>query len=256
MQNNEDSNSLTRQHIEQYGLSIVIIEATNYLPSFAYSIGLWETYKHPEIICFGFSTKTLHILINDVSEVIKRGSRIMPGEAYDNFLQGGNTFFVMVNPSYLPNYFGAAIEYYGSKNFEALQFVWPDRKNKFPWQPGFEKEFIYKQPLLDRNTDFKFREARNVAIFTTKQWLEQRKPITKVVHDNDGDWQFLTGDQMPEDICIVALEQMAKSDPTLNEIFNLDYGEYAERNFIGDIWVRGLSEIEEDEMSDDESAEV
>ncbi|MDR0265416.1 MAG: hypothetical protein LBJ04_19525 [Sphingobacterium sp.] len=28
--------------------------------------------------------------------------------------------------------------------------------------------------------------------FTTRQWIEESKPILRVVHDNDGDWQFLT----------------------------------------------------------------
>jgi hypothetical protein len=66
-----------------------------------------------------------------------------------------------------------------------------------------------------------------------------------VVHDEDGDWQFLTGDQMPEDVKIVALEQMTLYDPTLNDVFNLDYGEEAERNFIGDKWIRNSSTPEE-----------
>lgn len=39
---------------------------------------------------------------------------------------------------------------------------------------GFEKEYIYKQPLLDRNAEFKFREADTLGIFTTQQWLEEQ----------------------------------------------------------------------------------
>src|SRR4030095_13733646 len=95
-----------------------------------------------------------------------------------------------------------------------------------------------KQPLLDRNVDFKFREARNLATFTTRQWIEEQKPILHVVHDDDGDWQFLTGDQMPEDIKIVGLEQLVLRDKTLNEIFDLEYGEEARRKFIGGQWTR------------------
>jgi hypothetical protein len=49
----------TSADIEKYGLSVIIIEATEYLPSFAYSIGLWQKFSHPEIICFGLTTKTL-----------------------------------------------------------------------------------------------------------------------------------------------------------------------------------------------------
>ncbi len=95
--------------------------------------------------------------------------------------------------------------------------------------------------MLDRNANFKFREAKNVAVFTTRQWLEEKKPILRVVHDADGDWQFLTGDQIPEDIKIVALEQMTLRDPTLNDVFNLDYREEANRNFVIDKWIRNSS---------------
>jgi hypothetical protein len=45
--------------IEKFGWEVLIIEATEYLPSFAYTVGLWENYKHPEIISFGLTTKTL-----------------------------------------------------------------------------------------------------------------------------------------------------------------------------------------------------
>ena len=50
---------------------------------------------------------------------------------------------------------------------------------------------------------------------------------------------------MPDDIKIVALEQMTLKDPTLNDIFNLDYGEAAERSFIGDKWTRSTSQTDE-----------
>ena len=52
-----------------------------------------------------------------------------------------------------------------------------------------------------------------------------RKPILRVVHEHDGDWQFLTGDQMQEDIKIVALEQLVLRDKTLNDVRDLEYGE-------------------------------
>jgi len=35
------------------------------------------------------------------------------------------------------------------------------------------------------------------------------------------------------------LKHMVEKDPTLNDLFNLDYGEQAERKSIDDIWIRG-----------------
>ncbi|HKG07032.1 MAG TPA: hypothetical protein VKB19_11265 [Pedobacter sp.] len=43
---------------------------------------------------------------------------------------------------------------------------------------------------------------------------------------------------MPEDIQIVALEQLILHDNTLNEVFDLQYGWAAERDFLGGPWTR------------------
>lgn len=147
---------------------------------------------------------------------------------------------MQVDPECIKDYFGYAIWFNQTSNFPALQLVWTDRQNRYPWEDGFEDEFKFIQPLLDRNAAFKFLEEKNLAVFTTRQWLEEKKPILRVVHEEDGDWQFLTGDQMPEDIRIVALEQMTIHDPTINELFNLEYGQVAERAFVGDKWIRSF----------------
>lgn len=224
--------------IEQYGLSVVLIEATDYLPSFAYSIGLWQTYNHPEIICIGLRINTMHEIINDVADLIKNGHSIEPNKPYIEIFENNKAIFLKVDDRNLGDYFGTAIDFYNASDFQALQLVWTDRNDRFPWEADFEEEFIYKQPLLDRNADFKFREAKNLGVFTTRQWLELGKPILRVVHDEDGDWQFLTGDQIIDDAKIVALEQMIKRDITLNEVFDLNYGESAERDSVEGIWKR------------------
>ena len=75
----------------------------------------------------------------------------------------------------------------------------------------------------------KNRIVRIPTLKAQKKVTDENKPILRVFHDDDGDWQFLTGDQMPEDIKIVALEQLTIKDRTLNEVFDLEYGEEAER---------------------------
>jgi len=239
----------TASHIEEFGLSVILVEATDYFPSFGYSIGLWKKFHHPEVIMFGLSTKTIHAVINSVGDLIKSGETVELNKQYTDFFNTGHAEFITVDQTSLGDYFGYAIDFYKTRNFPALQLVWTDRNDKFPWESNFEEEFVYKQPLLDRNANFKFREPKNLAAFTTRQWLELRKPILRVIHEMDGDWQFLTGDQEPEDIKIVALEQLVLRDQTLNSVFNLDYGEHAEREFIGGEWVRG--KISNEELEDE-----
>jgi hypothetical protein len=232
-------------NIDKFGLSVITVESTSYCPSFAYSIGLWKTYNHPEIICFGLTKKILHNIINDIAELIKHGDKINTKQTYYNIFKDSRAEFLEVDKRNINDYFGYAIEYHNTNDFPALQLIWTDRKDRFPWESEFEQEFIYKQPLLDRNADFKFRELKNLGIFTTKQWLDLKSPILNVVHDSDGDWQFLTGDQMPEDIRLVCLDEIIKSDMTLNDLFDLDYGECAVREKVGDKWIRNKMEQEE-----------
>jgi hypothetical protein len=233
------------EDIEKYGWTVILIEATEYLPSFAYTVGLWKSYNHPELISFGLTTKTLHSILNVGGELVRDGYQLQVGSDYDDFFKNGIAQFIQVDPRSLRDYYGYAIWFNKTSDFPALQLVWTDRNNKYPWDTDFEEEFLYRQPLLDRNADFKFREEKNLAVFTTRQWIEEKKPILRVVHDEDGDWQFLTGDQMPKDIKIVALEQMTLRDKTLNDLFNLDYGESAERSFVGDKWLRSSVQCEE-----------
>ncbi|MEG0359849.1 MAG: DUF4262 domain-containing protein [Anaerorhabdus sp.] len=242
----------TKSNIEKYGLQVVGIEATSYLPSFSYSVGLYESYQHPEIICFGLPMDLVHGVINDVADLIKNGERIVPyQDYYDKFFKNSRAQFLLVDIRNLKDYFYATFNYYQHDNFSALQLVWTDRHDNFPWEEGFEEKFAYDQPLLDRNADFKFREAKNLGVFTTRQWLENNQPILRVVHDHDGDWQFLTCDQELEDIKLVHFEELISNDLSLNEVFDLEYGQCADRNFIGDNWVISNLKIEDNESSED-----
>jgi len=237
----------TKLNITKFGLQVIMVTSTKHSPSFAYSIGLTKSFNHPEIICFGLPNNLAHKIINDVADIVKNGEIIESGKIYSEIFKDSRATFLEVDKKNIPDYFGAGLNYYENKEFKALQLIWTDRNDKFPWEENFEEEFLYKQPLLDRNADFKFNEPKNLTTFTTRQWLEDHKPILRVVHDNDGDWQFLTCDQMPEDIKIVALEELIKRDGTLNEVFDLEYGEEAEREIVGGRWERNKIKYEDEE---------
>jgi hypothetical protein len=73
-------------------------------------------------------------------------------------------------------------------------------------------------------TPFLFSEAKNTAVFTTKDAF-QGAPILFVSHNDDGDWQFHTSDSPKlENAMIVCLEDITKLDTTINELHNLQMG--------------------------------
>jgi hypothetical protein len=226
-----------KQNIEQHGCHLIMVMEDNDLPAFVHTIGLYEKYGHPELIVFGLKKEVASEILNDAAEMISEGQSFTAGQSSDEFLKEHSMQFLSVDKRYYEFYFGYASRYFGHDDFPVLQMVWPDKESLFPWQEGFVKDLKFKQPLLDRNTDFMFFEERNAATFVTKKVLEGA-PILCVYHDDvDGDWQFFDSKNLNDkDLKLVSLEQITKLDPSVNKVHFLPYGATAWRKSPEDKW--------------------
>ena len=75
-----------------------------------------------------------------------------------------------------------------------------------------------------------FKDSSKKAVFTCCHIIEQSKPILYVKHDEEGDWQFLCGENhTTEDARIVALQEIINIDPSVSKISNLKRGQTAVR---------------------------
>ena len=87
----------------------------------------------------------------------------------------------------------------------------------------------------------KFKEANNMAVFTTKFVVIYKKEITKVTHDDeDGAWQFFSSDNFDnfeQVVKIVGLGEIIKIDSSVLEIADMPIGHFAHRKFKGDNWI-------------------
>jgi len=93
--------------------------------------------------------------------------------------------------------------------------------------------------------EFKFKEQRNLAVFTTKQVLDG-EPILYVYHNLDGYWQFHNSREPNMDEAkLILLEEAVELDHTINEISDLKAGWCAWRKRIGDKWQLAKNENEE-----------
>lgn len=80
-----------------------------------------------------------------------------------------------------------------------------------------------------KNKVFPFEDEPNTACFTCSHVLEEGKPILYVSHDEDGYWQFLCGrHHKEEEARIVSLASILNIDENMNDLADLDYGQYAE----------------------------
>lgn len=122
-------------------------------PPFCYTVGLIKSFNHPEIIILGLRYEIAHPLLNTVGFQIKQGEVFSPGNRYDSITEKYDTQFVEVTLENISEYFGILIGYTRHHNdatpIRALQLVWPDPQNRFPWENGFEEKFRTAQPLLN-----------------------------------------------------------------------------------------------------------
>ena len=94
-----------------------------------------------------------------------------------------------------------------------------------------------------------FADPENVVTLTVRQIMEEAHPILWVTHDDeDGMWQFLTGDAMRmTDALLVSLRSVYQHDPSIGELADLPCGWNARREAVGMPWQRGLAEREADD---------
>lgn len=92
--------------------------------------------------------------------------------------------------------------------------------------------------------DWPFKEPKTATTITVVDILNGAKPILYVTHDeDDGMWQFLTGDDVEEDQArVVALEQVISKDSSLRELADLPKGWIAWRETATSKWIRQKDE--------------
>jgi len=135
--------------LEQWGWYVLKVGAGESTPPFAYSVGLYEHFKHPEIIILGLDLDTMHHLINDAGKQIRLGHHYESGHKYSDLLAHYECEFRSVAPGRYDRFLNYALWYYGGLHFPALQLVWPDRHGRFPWEQHFDKRFREDQVVLE-----------------------------------------------------------------------------------------------------------
>lgn len=137
------------EDVAQYGWHVVAVYAEGDAPEFAFSIGLFETYGHPELVIFGLEMHKAHGVIASCRERIQEGAALEAGQVRTDVLIGYSVAVLPVEQCFYSDYLGSAIGFYDGFDFPALQLVWPDKNNRFPWEPEFDESLAHLQVLLN-----------------------------------------------------------------------------------------------------------
>jgi hypothetical protein len=87
--------------------------------------------------------------------------------------------------------------------------------------------------------DWPFDDPPNVMVFTVRQIINDGHPILLVSRDEDGMWQFLTGETLAmSDAMLVCLKEVLRRDGSLAELADLPVGWGAWRGRPDSPWNR------------------
>ena len=138
--------------VQKYGWAVVKVDATEREPNYAYTVGLFKNFRHPEIIMFGLAPDVLHQILNGIGDQVRAGHSFPAPGVSSDVLEGYECAFRDVAPGARAAYMGAAVDFYGH-DFPAVHCVWPDRDGRFPWDRGASPEFRRSQPMVSEGPE-------------------------------------------------------------------------------------------------------
>ena len=151
----EGSEQKLLDDVAKYGWHVMNVLDDAESPGWSYSIGLYHTFGHAEILVFGLDFELMHSMINSIGEDIRSGKRFEVDQQYADLIESYSCTFKRVNPVWYEAFLGFATWFYEGEDYPVLQCFWPDFEAHFPWEASFNKDLSYAQPLLfhrDRTT--------------------------------------------------------------------------------------------------------
>ena len=146
----DESETFIQRAVEEHGWAVQLISAGDENePAFAYTIGLFKNWNHPELIVLGLRLELMHSMVNEIGARVKAGARFTAGDSLQDVSGGYDVRLRAVQDerSYRAHV-GYARWFYSGAPFPLLQVVWPDRGGHFPGEPGAVDSLRDQQPLL------------------------------------------------------------------------------------------------------------
>ena len=140
-------------NVNEFGWHCVNVVEDNGCPPWSFTIGLFETWAHPELIVIGRSRATSHEMLQSLATKIEDGDPPKLADPDPYPLLGIPCHLLEVNPRYYSDYVGFALWFYRKRHFPLYQIVWPNHENLYPWDEQTSKPFKEWQPVLGRRSD-------------------------------------------------------------------------------------------------------
>ena len=139
------------ENVDEHGCHIAFIREFDGLPPFAYSVGLYHNFRHPEIIISGLPIDVMTRALNDLAENIRAGKMYDAGFDYPELVAGAACRFHLVHTHWEMLFMDVAGWFYETHDFPVLQCLWSDKQRNYPWSALYRDEGPWAQPWLFRD---------------------------------------------------------------------------------------------------------
>ncbi len=150
----DDIERRIHEDVKKFGWHIIDVGSRD-RPNWAYTIGVYATYHHPELIIFGLPHEKLNQMLHTIVGEIEAGRVLEDGMESDAVLENYNCIFRKVDPKWYPAFMGRGMDFYSDTHsplfrdrFPTLECIWPDAHGLYPWQAGYDRTLLGRQPLL------------------------------------------------------------------------------------------------------------
>jgi hypothetical protein len=144
-----DSFSETLREITEDGYQLwSVFDNDHPTLGFSYSVGVFDTSAHPELISIGLPPKTASSALNSAIGLMRSGINLIVGR-HKNVVGEVEVEFHPVDPKWLHHVMLRTDWYYSGKDVPVLQLIYPDLENHFQGEDGFQE--FFRQPLLSRD---------------------------------------------------------------------------------------------------------
>ncbi|WCN83659.1 DUF4262 domain-containing protein [Micromonospora sp. LH3U1] len=210
---------------------------------FAYTVGLWHTFRRPEVVMFGLDGEGMQHWLNAYVEHAREHD--WPGEntPFNGVIDGFATQLRPVDPSWHDALFGTVHRFYRDSAVPFQQLVWPDRNGLWPWDEEATQSSRNRQanswlPVSEHpagawrlvgelEPGFPFDAGPDSWALTTRAVATGARPIARVVRDEGGYDVLDERGYQADDICLAFLGALVQCHPHLTGCADLADGQVA-----------------------------
>jgi hypothetical protein len=132
-------------NINQNGFHVTALLEENGFTPYAYSTGVFENFKIPELFISGLGPNLSMELVKNYVEKYKFRS-VPLNEKVTDITDRFPVFFIKVKNENLSEYVLTSIRHYENRPYEYLQLIFPDLDGKFPNEIGYN----YDQEIIGK----------------------------------------------------------------------------------------------------------